>query len=325
MCDNVSADKEEAKMQSYSQDLRERVLWAWDRGERPTAIARRVEVSRVWVYQVRGRERKTGQRTSFPIGGHRRSRVAEMVPVLRAWIAQEPGLSFAELCERLLQQGISIKIGALWHQLNQWNLTFKKNLHASQQEREDVQQARSAWRQALPTMEVENLVFIDETWMSTGLTRPYGRVPRGRRWMDSAPHGHGETTTFVGALRRRRMSAPMVADGPMDGEMFLAYVPQFLCPTLQPGDTVILDNLSSHKVAGVEEAISATRATLLYLPPYSPDLNPIEKFFSQLKARLRQAAKRDIDALWKEIGELLNAVSPSECTNYLDSCGYVST
>ena len=114
-------------MQSYSQDLRDRVLWALDRGERPTAIARRLEVSRVWVYQVRGREQKTGHRTSFPIGGHRCSRVAAMEPVLRAWIEQEPGLSLAQLCERLLQQGVSIKIGALWHQLNKWNLTFKKN------------------------------------------------------------------------------------------------------------------------------------------------------------------------------------------------------
>ena len=114
-------------MQSYSQDLRDRVLWALDRGERPTAIARRLEVSRVWVYQVRGRERRTGQRTSFQIGGHRRSRVAAMEPVLRAWIEQEPGLSLAELCQRLVGQGVSIKIGALWHQLNKWNLTFKKN------------------------------------------------------------------------------------------------------------------------------------------------------------------------------------------------------
>ncbi len=114
-------------MQSYSQDLRDRVLWALARGERPTAIARRLEVSRVWVYQVRGRERRTGQRTSFQIGGHRRSRVAAMEPVLRAWIEQEPGLSLAELCQRLVGQGVSIKIGALWHQLNKWNLTFKKN------------------------------------------------------------------------------------------------------------------------------------------------------------------------------------------------------
>jgi transposase len=174
-------------------------------------------------------------------------------------------------------------------------------------------------------MEVEKLVFIDETWTSTSMTRRYGRAPKGKRCLDSAPHGHWEATTFEGALRRRRLTAPMVADGPMDGEMFLAYVRQFLGPTLQPGDTAILDNLTSHKVAGVEEAIMATGATLLYLPPYSPDLNPIEKFFSKLKARLRKAAQRDSEALWKEIGELLNTVSPSECKNYFASCGYVST
>ena len=114
-------------MQSYSQDLRDRVLWALDRGERPTAIARRLEVSRVWVYRVRERRQKTGQRTSLRIGGHRRSRAAEMEPVLRAWIEQEPGLSLAELCTRLARQGVAIKIGALWHQLNKWKLTFKKN------------------------------------------------------------------------------------------------------------------------------------------------------------------------------------------------------
>jgi transposase len=114
-------------MQSYSQDLRDRVLWALDRGEGPTAIARRLEISRVWVYRVRGRVRKTGQRSSYQIGGHRRSRVAEMKSVLCAWIEQEPGLSLAQLCERLATQGVQIKTGALWHQLNQWNLTFKKN------------------------------------------------------------------------------------------------------------------------------------------------------------------------------------------------------
>jgi transposase len=114
-------------MQSYSQDLRDRVLWALDRGERPTAIARRLEVGRVWVYQVRNRARKTGKRTSFQIGGHRRSRVAEMKSVLCAWIEQEPDLSLAELCQRLANQGVAIKTGALWHQLNKWNLTFKKN------------------------------------------------------------------------------------------------------------------------------------------------------------------------------------------------------
>ncbi len=114
-------------MHSYSQDLRDRVLWALGRGEGPASIARRLEVSRVWVYQVRDRERKTGKRTSFQIGGHRRSRVAELQSVLCAWIEREPDLSLAELCQRLAEQGVAIKTGALWHQLNKWNLTFKKN------------------------------------------------------------------------------------------------------------------------------------------------------------------------------------------------------
>ena len=157
------------------------------------------------------------------------------------------------------------------------------------------------------------------------MTRLRGRAPIGKRLRSKVPHGHWKTTTFVGALRRRRLTAPMVTDGPINGEMFLAYVREFLCPTLQPEDIVILDNLSSHKVTGVEEAIRATGATLLYLPPYSPDFNPIEKFFSKLKALLRKAAKRSIDALWTEIGDLLNAVTPSECSNFFASCGYVNT
>jgi len=157
------------------------------------------------------------------------------------------------------------------------------------------------------------------------MTRRCGRAPRGKRCIASTPHGHWKTTTFVGALRRQRLTAPMVTDGPIDGEMFLAYVRHFLCPTLQPGDIVVADNLSSHKVSGVEEAIHATGATLLYLPPYSPDFNPIEKFFSKLKALLRKAAKRSIDALWNEIADLLNAVTPSECSNFFASCGYVNT
>ena len=178
---------------------------------------------------------------------------------------------------------------------------------------------------ALPKLDVEKLVFIDETWTTTNMTRRYGRAPRGKRCIASAPHGHWKTTTIVGALCRRRLTAPMVTDEPMDGEMFLAYVRKFLCPTLRPEDVVILDNLSSHKVAGVEEAITATGATVLYLPPYSPDLNPIEKFFSKLKALLRKAAKRSIDELWKEIGRLLDGVTQSECENFISSCGYVNT
>jgi hypothetical protein len=126
-------------------------------------------------------------------------------------------------------------------------------------------------------MDVEKLVFIDETWASTNMTRSYGRAPRGCRCVGSAPLGGWQTSTFVAGLRHHRLTTPMVADGPMDGEMFLAWVEQFLCPTLKSGDIVILDNLSSHKVDGIKEAVALAGATVLYLPPYSPDLNPIEK------------------------------------------------
>ena len=174
-------------------------------------------------------------------------------------------------------------------------------------------------------MNIEKLVFVDETWTSTSMTRRYGRAPKGQRCVASAPLGNWETTTFVAGLRRHRLTAPLVADGPMDGELFLAWVLQFLCPTLQPGDIVILDNLSRHKVVGIREAIAAVDATVLYLPPYSPDLNPIEKLFSKLKALLRKAAKRSLDELWKEIGILLSALSSNECSNYFASSGYVCT
>ena len=198
-------------------------------------------------------------------------------------------------------------------------------MHADEQERADVQAARRAWSEAQSRMDIEKLVFIDETWTSTSMTRRYGRAPRGQRCIGSAPHGHWKTTTFVAGLRHQQLTAPLVADGPMDGEMFLAYVRQFLCPTLRRSDIVILDNLGSHKVAGVKEAIAAAGATLLYLPPYSPDLNPIEKLFAKLKALLRKAAKRSVEALWQEIGELLNTLSPTECANYFTSSRYVCT
>jgi len=174
-------------------------------------------------------------------------------------------------------------------------------------------------------MDMEKLVFIDETWTSTSMTRLYGRAPKGQRGIASAPHGHWNTATFVAGLRHHQLTAPLVADGPMDGELFLAYVRQFLCPTLRAGDIVILDNLSSHKVAGVKQAIAAAGATLLYLPPYSPDLNPIEKLFAKLKALLRKAAKRSMETLWNEISELLDTLTSTEGENYFASSGYVWT
>lgn len=185
-----------------------------------------------------------------------------------------------------------------------------------------MQAARREWIENQPTLDVTKLVFLDETGASTNMTRTRGRAPKGERCVASVPHGHWKTTTFIAGLRYNDITAPMVLDGPMDGEAFLVYVRTFLCPTVHPGDIVIADNLPSHKVAGVRDAIEAAGATLRYLPPYSPDLNPIEKLFSKLKTLLRKAAKRSIDALWNEIGQLLQRFSPEECTNYFQSSGY---
>jgi transposase len=171
-------------------------------------------------------------------------------------------------------------------------------------------------------LDITKLVFLDETGASTNMTRTRGRAPKGERCIACVPHGHWKITTFIAGLRYNDITAPMVLDGPMNGEAFLTYVRTFLCPTLHCGDIVIADNLSSHKVAGVKEAIAAKGATLRYLPPYSPDLNPIEKMFSKLKALLRKAAHRTVDALWDEIGKLLDAFSPDECKNYFASSGY---
>lgn len=155
------------------------------------------------------------------------------------------------------------------------------------------------------------------------MARRYGRCLKGQRLVMSVPHGHWKTTTFLAGLRHDRIDAPCVIDGPMNGELFLAYVEQFLAPTLAPGDIVVMDNLPAHKVKGVAEAIAARGAELRYLPPYSPDLNPIEQMFAKLKALLRKAAVRSVDKLRDTIGLLLDAFSASECANYLRNSGYV--
>jgi transposase len=154
------------------------------------------------------------------------------------------------------------------------------------------------------------------------MARRYGRCPRGKRLVSSVPYGHWKTTTFVAGLRHDGLTAPFVIDGPMNGEWFLVYIEEVLAPTLSEGDIVILDNLASHKVAGVRAAIEAKGARLLYLPPYSPDLNPIEQFFAKLKALLRKAAARSIEALWRLIGRLIRRFPPNECINYFTNLGY---
>ena len=188
--------------------------------------------------------------------------------------------------------------------------------------RHDVLKRREDWFDGQMELDPARLVFIDETWCSTNMARTRGRAPKGERLRASIPHGHWKTTTFVAGLRLSGMVAPLVLDGPINGEAFQAYVDQILIPDLVPGDVVVMDNLGSHKLPGVRGAIETAGAKLLYLPPYSPDFNPIEKAFSKLKALLRKASERTVEGLWNAIGELIDQFTPQECANYFAAAGY---
>jgi len=198
----------------------------------------------------------------------------------------------------------------------------KKSLNAAEQTHPDVAQARAAWAAQQPNLEADHVVFVDETWATTAMTPLRGRSPKGSRCVGHAPAGHWQTTTLVCALRSSGLVAPLVLDGPINGAVFRQWVQQFLVKELQPGDIVVMDNLSSHKVAGIGEAIEAVGATLCYLPPYSPDANPIEQVFAKLKTLLRKTAARTVEALWEACGQLLDRFSASECSQYIRHAGY---
>ena len=182
--------------------------------------------------------------------------------------------------------------------------------------------AREAWFESQTDLCPEHLRFVDESGFTTSMARLRGWSPKGERCRASVPHGHWKTITFVGALTPKGVVAPMLLDGPMDGECFLAWVEQMLVPTLQEGDVVIMDNLPAHKVKGVREAIEAAGASLLYLPPYSPDFNPIENALSKLKAHVRKAAARTVDALHDAVAAALATCRPDECLNFFAHAGY---
>jgi transposase len=179
-----------------------------------------------------------------------------------------------------------------------------------------------AWLEERLAFDPRHLVFIDETWAKTNMTPTHGRCRRGQRLVARVPFGHWNTSTFLAALRWDGMAAPAVFDGPINGRSFTAYVEQILVPSLQPGDIVVLDNLGSHKGKAARDAIAAAGAKLRFLPPYSPDLNPIEQVFAKLKTLLRRTAPRERTTLWQSIGSLLDRFTPAECRNYIANAGY---
>ena len=307
-----------------SNDLRERLVSAVDSGLSRRSAARRFGVAASTAIKWVNRWRRTGDVGPRPQGGdHRSHRIEAHAEEILALVDETPDITLGEIAAHLdAGHGLTVAQSTVWRLLDRHGMTFKKTAHACEQQRADVLRRRQAWFDAQPDLKPERLVFIDETGASTKMARRYGRAPRGERCQTPVPHGHWKTTTFVGALRLEGMTAPMVLDGAMHGAAFLAYVEQVLVPTLKPGDIVVMDNLPAHKPIAVRTAIEVAAAELRFLPPYSPDFNPIEMAFSKLKAFLKKTAARTVDDLWDAIAQGIDTFTPTECENYFAAAGY---
>lgn len=310
-------------MEPYDAEFRGEVLAACDTNEERRAIALRFKVSESWLRRILQQRRETGQVAP--------QKATPRQPAWHAWadwlaakIAAQPDIYLRELqAELMRERGEEVCLGTICAACRTLELSRKKKtLIASEQDRPDVVEQREAWRASQELIDPAKFVFIDETWAKTNMTRTYGRSEVGMRLVEKTPCGRWQTTTFLGALRAEGFIAPLTVEGSINGELFRAWVEQHLVPVLKSGDIVVMDNLSSHKVAGIREAIEAAGAELRYLPPYSPDLNPIELAFSKFKKLLRDGAERTVDKLWKLCGSILDQFTESECRNYFQHCGY---
>ncbi|PPD30514.1 MAG: IS630 family transposase [Hyphomicrobium sp.] len=309
----------------YSKDLRVRAVSIVEAGESAREAARVLGLGASTAIRWMKRWTTTGSVDAKPGTGHCRSPLEQHSQWLLDLMAAQPDLTLDEVRVRLrAEKKLKSSKSSIARFYERHDITFKKTLHAAEQDRPDVAAARAELRAEQPKLEAPRLVFIDETAVTTKMVRHYGRSPRGDRLVASVPHGHWKTLTLVAALRIDGLTAPTVIDGAMNGPSFIAYVEQVLAPTLRKGDTVFMDNLSTHKIDGVREAIEATGAKLRYLPAYSPDLNPIEMAFSKLKTALRKGAARTVKALMKLIGRLIKTFAPAECANYFRHAGYGS-
>ena len=307
----------------FSGDLRERIVGAVQAGRSCHEVARIFGVSASCVIKLMQRFSALGHCRPEKFGGYKRSILEEHEGTVRALIHARPDLTISELWRELTGAGIKVGRSSVGRFVERLKLTYKKKtLRAAEQKRPDVAAARQVWSEAQKSLDPRRLVFVDETWASTNMAPRYGRCEKGKRLIAHVPFGHWKTTTLIAALRHDGVTAPCVFDAPINGEKFRAYVEQILVPTLKPGDIVLMDNLNSHKVAGVRQAIEAAGAERQFLPPYSPDMDPIEQVFSKVKNTLRKMARRTVDALWNAVGVAIDEVSPTECINYFQNAGY---
>jgi transposase len=309
---------------AYSQDLRDRVIEAGMTGPslRQAAMQFGVAASTAigWVKRLC----VEGGREARPQGRPHGSKLDAHKDFLLSRLSDEPDMTIEKMRHLLCEErGVRASVSTIWGLLDSAKQTFKKkSVHASEQDRPDVLEKREAWFESQLDLDPNKLVFVDETWASTNMAPRYGWAPRGERLRAGVPLGNRKRTTFVAGLRLTGMTASMTMDGSINAARFLDYVRRILVPTLKPGDTVIIDNLSSHKSDEVREAIEAVGAKVLFLPPYSPDFNPIEKAFAKLKALLRRAAARTVEAVRQAIEDLVPIITPTECANFFAACGY---
>src|SRR6201998_3353362 len=308
---------------SYSQDLRERVIEAVEMGASRHDAAERFEVSVSSAVKWLQRWRESKSAAPKPRGGGVSAREAYAKEIL-TMLAAQSDLTLKEMVGELRKRRIRTSQSALSRFYGRHGVTFKKSLQPAELQRADVARARRRWIREQGMLDPARLVFIDETAVSTNLVRLRGRAPRGVRVIGAVPLGSWETITFVAALRHNKMTAPMVIEGAMTGEMFLAYVEQCLVPTLRRNDIVVMDNCRIHLAPAIAQAIEKAQASVRYLPKYSPDLNPIELPYSKFKAYLRKVAARTVLHLTRAIRSFIPQLSPSECANYFVHAGYAS-
>ena len=307
----------------YSMDLRERAVAAVLRdGLSRHGSAARFGVAPSTVINWVRRVRETGSVAPGQMGGHKPKAIAGEHAAFLGRRVREGAFTLRGLVAELAERGLKVDYRSVWNFVHAEKLSFKKTVIASERERPDVARRRAQWAKRQRTIDPERLVFIDETWTTTNMEPLRGWAPQGERLVAKVPHGHWKTMTFVASLRRDRIEAPWLIDGPINGEGFRTYVEKVLVPTLQPGELVIMDNLGSHKGQAVRQAIRSAGAKLFFLPKYSPDLNPIEQVFAKLKHLLRKAAAPNLEAVVAAVGELLSAYTAPECANYFANAGY---
>ena len=307
-------------MKTLPAEFRYRVVALTDDGMTTAEIAEVLGVSGAWVRSIKALAR-SGVSLQPKSRANQRTSLAERDGErIRTQVAAKPGSTLEDL-KRDLQ--LQTSIPNLWLALRELKITLKKKtLHAAERDRTDVAADRAIWNVFATGIDPRRLVFLDETFGTTAMTRLYGWGPIAERVHYPAPHGHWKTTTFVAAFRLGGLFAPLVVDGALNGELFAAYLRTQLAPQLRPGDILVMDNLPTHKVQAAVDAVRAVDATVLYLPPYSPDFNPIEQVFSKIKTELRRRELRTIPELENAFGECLDWITSTQALHYFKNSGY---